>query len=410
MPGYGEIMAYIETLAPRDWSFCTLFGYPYTEGARNIALAFPCCSSDIGHEPPSLCERVLHLVVGLALIIPIINTIVFIALRFFQSQVIIQDRIDWIDFPEATTQRSSELDAFNAERNVVIQELTSSRCKEPRRSELIAQISQIEATAAARMQHEDTETVSEHQRMSLNKEWAMTQWDGVITYPLDEENLPYVHVVGGRATPSATFKQVGGLTQLKAENYMCGYYALFFMLNAATGQDIDHTNRDAFNTLLTEWQTIIATKRVTTWLATHRERDIPYGLIVPGHGISRDDMQYLITHCESLAPLREIEGCFMLEMDEFDASYLGMMPVQFLGKSKTEFDLHQKCPTKFPLYIILKEKDLHYYLFYARCPGEFTVVHSLNHSITNPDYFKLATFTKIIQALTGVKTPLRLEW
>lgn len=66
-----------------------------------------------------------------------------------------------------------------------------------------------------------------------------------------------------------------------------------------------------------------------------------------------------------------------------------------------------------PSVHILKEKDAstdQYYLFYARQPGAFQVVHSLNHSISNPKYFDSATFPKIIQALTGVKTQLRLKW
>jgi hypothetical protein len=92
-----------------------------------------------------------------------------------------------------------------------------------------------------------------------------------------------------------------------------------------------------------------------------------------------------------------------------DPSFLGVESVQLLGKSKTEFDAFNCYPKTFPLFIILKELD-HYYLFYARQPGAFQVVHSLNHSISNPKYFDSATFPKIIQALTGEKTPLQIKW
>ena len=399
-------MAYIETLAPRDWSFCTLFGYPYLEGARNICLVFPCLSPEV-HPPLSLCQRLAHLVVGVALLIPLLNTIVFIALRFFQNQVI-QDNIAMID-PPLTPRGAAQISTFNERRQEIVQELIGSRCKEPLRGALQQELREIEQRATVFMKHEDTDLVTEHQRMSLNKEREMTMWDGIITYTLDDQ-IPSVHVNGGKAMPSATFTQKGGLTQLKARNYLCGYYALFFLLAATQGQDREFTNRDTFNTCLCEWRKLIATKRMTVWLETHRETEIPKGLSLAGHGLSWGDMQYLIKHSESLAILRDTPGCFMLEMDTYASPFDGEEPILFFGKSKTDFDNFKRCPKSFPLFIIVKEIDMHYYLFYARSPGKFMVVHSLNHSISNPQYFELGTFTKIIQAITGVKTRLRIKW
>ncbi len=399
-------MAYIETLAPRDWSFCTLFGYPYYEGIRNITLAFPCCCPS-DHTPPSLCMRVKHFFVGCVLLIPLLNTIVFIVLRFFQNRVI-QDTIETIDSP-LTPRGLAQITTCNERRQAIVQELIGSSCKGPLRTELLHQLREIEHSAADCMKHQDTDLVIEHQRMSLNHELEMTMWDGVITYPLNNQT-PSVHVEGGKAMPSATFTQIGGLTQLKAQNYMCGYYALFFLLKATQEQEEEFTNRDAFNTCLCEWRKLITTKRMAVWLETHRETNIPNGLSQAGHGLSWGDMQYLIKNSESLAVLRDTPGCFMLEMDTYESPYTGEEPVLFFGESKKEFDTSSTCPQTFPLFIIVKEMDMHYYLFYARAPGEFWVAHSLNHSISNPKYFEPATFVKIIQAITGVKTQLRIKW
>lgn len=399
-------MAYIETLAPRDWSFCTLFGYPYLEGVRNICLVFPCLSPEI-HPPLSLCGRLAHLVVGVALLVPLLNTIVFIAIRFFQNRVI-QDDIETIDSP-LTPRSLTQIAIFNAKRQAIVQELLGLSCTESHRAQLHHELREIEQGAAPFMKHEDTDLVLEHQQMSLNKEQEMTMWDGVITYSLDDQ-IPSVHVDGGAAMPSATFTQLGGLTQLKAQNYMCGYYALFFLLKAAQGQDGEFVNRDTFNACLCQWRKLITTKRMAVWLETHRETEIPNGLSQAGHGLSWGDMQYLIKHSESLAVLQETPGCFMLEMDTYESPYDGEEPVLFFGKSKRDFDTLNICPKTFPLFIIVKETDMHYYLFYARSPGEFRVVHSLNHSISNPEYFETPTFTKIIQVITGVKTPLRIKW
>lgn len=399
-------MAYIETLAPRDWSFCTLFGYPYLEGVRNICLVFPCLSPEV-HPSLSLCQRLAHLVVGVALLIPLLNTIVFIALRFFQNRVI-QDVIETID-PPLTPRSLAQLTTFNTKRRAIVQELSAAHCIEPLRAELQHKLREMEQKAAVFMQHEDAPLVIEHQRMSLNKEQEMTMWDGVITYSLDDQ-IPSVHVDGADAMPSATFTQLGGLTQFKAQNYMCGYYALFFLLKATQQLEGEFTNRDTFNTCLDGWRKLITTKRMAVWLETHRETEIPNGLSQAGHGLSSGDMQYLIQHSESLAVLRHTPGCFMLEMDTYETPFDGEEPLLFLGKSKVDFDTLKVCPKSFPLFIIVKERDMHYYLFYARSPGQFRVVHSLNHSISNPEYFKPITFIKIIQAITGVKTPLRIKW
>ncbi|MFC2049446.1 hypothetical protein ACFLR2_02085, partial [Chlamydiota bacterium] len=401
-------MAYIETLAPRDWSFCTLFGYPYSEGVRNIRCAFPCCSPELNHEPPSLCERVTHFVVGIALLIPLINTIVFIVLRCFQSQVIIQDRVAIIARPERADERSGLIEGFNQQRKAIIKQFQDKTCKEPERTELLGQLRKIEEDAAQRIYHVDDDLVAQHQQMSMSKDAGMTKWDGAITYRLHEgaTTEPSVLVEKSKITPYAKFTQVGGLTQLEAENYMCGYYALFFMLNAVTGQDVDHTNRDAFNEHLDEWQKIVAAKRLSTWLSTHRNAEIPYGLQKPTHSLDLGDMQCLINESDSLAPLRETPGCFMLEMDDYDSKYEGRQPIKLLGKSYTD-----NCyPTAFPVFITLKENNLHYYVFYARSAGKFSAVHSLNHDISNPENFPHETFTKILLALTGVKSPLQLKW
>jgi hypothetical protein len=399
-------MAYIEALVPRDWNFCTLFGYPYAEGIRNIGVAFSCCSFKT-HPPPSLCGRVIHLVLGIALLIPLLNTLIFIVLRALQMPLIIEDCVRTFSpstIPEST---AKQIDNYSAERDADI-EVYNAGCPDAGR---LAQVVLTENKAANLVQHKDALLVEQHLQASLCYNSDICSLDNVITHAIGKD-LPVISVEGNDLTPSARFSQLGGLTQMQAGNFMCGYYALFYMLNAASGREGNHTNRSAFNKYLVECQKMIATKRTACWLHTHRNQPIPHGLEIPSNALSPDDMQYLIQCSDSLAVLREIPGCLMLEMDAYDSPpcLTGVEPVVLLGKSKTDYGTTQCYPDGFPLFIIVKENDLHSYLFYAYTPGEFFVVHSLNYSINNPNFFQPATFAKIIQALTGIKTPLRIRW
>ncbi len=398
-------MAYIETLAPRDWSFCTLFGYPYVEGVRNIQIAFPCCNRNPDEAPPSLLGRVAHFGLGCLLLVPLLNTIIFVVLRIFASPTVFFDEIVRIESNRDNSPMPAALVEFNNTREALIQEYTGKHCKEPEKSKLLTRLAGIEKEAAKLLFHRDTEFIESHLRMSYALHEELLKWDKTFTY-CDEEVTPNVVIQSEEieTIPTSSFTQALGLTQFEADNFLCGYYALFFMLQAVKKESF--TDRVQFNELIREWHKKIVEKKFTLLLGNRRQQSIPAGYSFSTAGISWDDMQFLIRECDSLAPLRETPGCMMLEMDVFHETLTigGSEPILLMGKSKEE----DKAPNKFPIYMILKEMDKHYYFLYAEKPWDFTVVHSLNNQnvIQRLDHH---TFLSVIRALKGEKTKVNIE-
>jgi hypothetical protein len=389
---------------PHDCGLYALFVHPYVEGARNLCLAIPCCGNS--EYCPSLLGRVAHLLLGILLLIPILNTIIFVVLRYFMTtKVILSEKTDYIQKPRIEKERAKKIDTFNEQRKALHKQMTSLPKEDSgydsERNVLNKQICAIEQEVAKEMCHRAYKEVRRHIRYSARKDKTLVQWDGLITgAPSDTSTVQ----IKREKVSEAEFTQAGALSQQEGYNHLCGYYALFFMLQAVTGKEF--TNRDTFHPLMRQWLKLIAIYRTTAVLSNRRNEPIPYGLEISVKGLLPAEMQYLINNSPELAPLRETYGCFVLDLEEYTVNEAVKEPIQLLGKSKSE----NKNPEAFPLYFILKDMQMHYYFVCAKEPGKFTFAHSLNYSILNPHYFNTQNFTDTLGALTGTHTDLYLTW
>ncbi len=349
-------MSYIETLAPRGYDPYTLFTYPYEEGVRNLSI---CC------EQPSLLGRIKHCAVGLLLLVPLINTVVFLILRTTATVQVFQDEVQQID-------DTGTLDELTERRTAAINR-RDSLTEGPERTEKTKTISRIEQEAAKQMNLRHIPAIARHLERSAQSQ--ITQ-DGHIS------GARYTRaIVQQEGLPETGFTQVPGVHQEQGGNHLCGYYALFFMFQAIT-REYAFTDRTRCHAKLRQWTTMIAQKRAASWLYNQRHLPIPASLEVSVRGLSPYDIQYLIENDSELEQICATDDCFVMEMDARSLTPLG---------SKIDTD-------RFPTYLILKE-GMHYYFVWAETPWEFKVVHSLGYSIHNSSYFSEEVFFQIVERL-----------
>ncbi|MCH9626648.1 MAG: hypothetical protein S4CHLAM2_02740 [Chlamydiales bacterium] len=359
-------MSYIETLAPRGYDPYTLLTYPYKEGVRNLSI---CCNE------PTLAGRVKHCVVGLLLLVPLINTVVFVILRATTTVPVFRDEV------QQTADDTNTLDKLTELRATLINErdTTPEGVDRIERTKAIATIEQV-ATRQMTLRH--VRAVDNHLEHSAR---------GHVTGDGQIYRARYTRaIVQQEDLPETGFTQVAGLHQEQGGNHLCGYYALFFMFQAITGERA-FADRIGCHTKLQQWTTMIAQKRAAAWLYNRRNLPIPASLEVSVRGLSPYDIQYLIENDPELESLRATNDCFVMEMDSRSLTPLG---------SKVDTD-------RFPTYLILKE-DMHYYFVWAEAPWEFKVVHSLGYSIHNSSYFREEVFFQIVERLY-FQQPLELS-
>ncbi|MCH9625424.1 MAG: hypothetical protein S4CHLAM123_05980 [Chlamydiales bacterium] len=368
-------MNYIETITPNNRSWYTPLIQPYKEGLRKLNYVF--FESQI--ESISLAGRVAYLTAGILFLIPVINTIIYLASYFLYP-------------PEnsLSTVENEQLKGLNIERQYLVAKLKNTPEQSLKRTKTYKKILALEEQAAFLIIKTPDAEIARHLRASQNRNPALLKMDGMIT------NAPQnaFHELEG-----AIFSQIPALSQQTGANMLCGYYALFFMLQTATGQSC--TDRDKGHACLMDWVRTLSRKRTSMWLSNNRYQDIPSRLASQSNtftvrGPCNGDMQYLIEHCDTLAPLREIKG-FMLDLDEFlDPSPFCIdqaTPFKGIGKAKTGDPL----PEKGPLYIILKNTDGHYYFMHSADGNAFIFCHSMSSSVLNT--FKERTFKHILNAL-----------
>ncbi len=339
-------MNFIEDLAPRGYDPYSLFIYPYKEGIRNITT-----------EQPTLSERVTHCALGILLLIPLINTIAFLILRMTTQPIIFDESPRVIESDE----EPEGLERINQQRTALISSSDYSSSDDEVRLPVKERIttSEVDATQVMRIVHRAS--VVDHLSRSAQKDPELLRLDGRIIGPQGISRYRRV-----------TFSQVGGAHQGQGGNHLCGYYALFFMFEAAN-RTHRFADRDVLNPMLERWTDMIARKRAASWLSTHRDQQIPASLEVSVRGLSRDDMNYLIQNDPALEVLRTTNNCFVMEMDEYHAQDGFSQPITRLG--------NKELSNTVPLYFILKNIDMHYYFVSVEATGEFKVVHSMGRSI-----------------------------
>lgn len=394
-------MSYIETLAPRGYDPHALFVYPYQEGIRNLRGL---------QAQPTVFKQIKHCVAGILLLIPLINTVAFVILRELTAVHVFHDRQEPIHlieqnetaiFPSSSqTGRARNvtraepprrtLHQVNQERNAALSRHRNDASTQEVKEAAYAQIQQLEGEAVNNLMRVQLDTSArEHLYFSQTRDARFVRFDGRIFGGTETQQT----LVTQQNLPSAVFSQIGGVDQFRGDNHLCGYYALFYMYQAVTGNR-QFASRDALHPMLEKWMNMIAKKRALNWVSTHREENIPYGLRVSVRGLSRDDMQYLIQNDETLAPLLQTNNCFVMEMDEYQSRKQGepyTQPITPLG--------NKTLVRQFPLYFILKGTNYHYYFIWAETPWEFTVVHSMGSSIHNRHNFNPETFANIVDCL-----------
>lgn len=383
-------MAYIETLAPRGFDPYALFVYPYQEGMRNLRQ----CA-----DQPELWGRIKQAAAGIFLLIPLINTIVFVILRALTAVPVFNDD----PYPIET-----EIPANIKEHNEVRDELYR-RFLPDRTPEFLDQIYKVEKLAVKDMTLVHIPEVDAHLKLSANRHRDLIALDGKI------HGARYSRALAEQeGVPSAAFTQVGGAHQYRGGNHLCGYYALFYMYQAVSGAK-EFANRDALHPMLVRWTKMIAKKRALSWLASHRDRQIPPSMQISVRGLVRDDIQYLIDNDPDLECLRTTDNCFVIGMDDlrFQHDEKRLWAIQqheeLRTGQRTEIEPYpinviqpignKALKRKFPLYFIVRESDMHYYFIWAEKPWEFKVVHSLGTSIHNSMYFCEDTFFDIAKCL-----------
>lgn len=330
-------MTYINLTAPRGYDLHALFAYPYQEGKRNISLYADSQSGRVGHG-----------IAGFLLLIPVINTIVFLIFRDMFSLPIHRDK---------PPKLNGKLTEFNQRRiELLNQKLVPS-----------TEIEKLELEAVKKMKIKQEPDITAHLSLSAKNHSDLIACDGQVHGPTG----PCVVQVPTTKEPTQMrLSQIGGVNQYNGSNQLCGYYALFFMYQAVTKGN-DFANRKVFHPKLERWLKMIAARRTALWLKNHRDQAIPASIKISTKGISDSEIQYLIENDPELNPLKTKDNCFLLEMDACDDERLEA--IYRLGNKKLN--------KKFPIYFIMKGNDAHYYCVWAEKPWNFQIVHSAGHSV-----------------------------
>lgn len=426
-------MTYLDPHAPSGESVFDLLFYPYHEGARNLEIAFS-LSKGSGENSPSLSGRVTHALLGAALLIPVINTVLFVAMRLFS---IVIEESSLLESQGGKTEKNDRIPDWAADTSANFSPDPAPKLKASCGNNFLNR-EKLQALNARRqtLEKKKHRSTSEKKRNQYNKQLIETEKEAVAlmrlsapklyTSHLKAKTVSYdgkligakqpVHYKNRRRKITSTLRQVPGLSQETGKNNLCGYYALYFMLQAVT--EGSFTDREAAQPILNEWVQLILQKRAASYFSTKRDQPLPEGYSYQPASITPCEIDYLIQNAPSLAPIREKSGCFLLNMDDLTAArqvdpthefFQGaMQPVELLGKSKAM----GQPPSSFPIYFLIKsETESHYYFAYAKEGGDFTVVHSMNFSVLEKGCdFRAHTFPEIVKALQGKDTSLNLSW
>lgn len=421
-------MSYIDAHVPEDWGFSTLFCHPYQEAGRHFSIAFP----DEEDGTLAFGRYFKHLSLGILFCIPLLNTISLIFFRCFfradddssyftsgnpsssSAEILAINQHIWRHHPreypkplwriQLKEEYRLELEELNDERNALMNQLARLENDDPRRADLNAQMIQIERKAARTVELRFSSEVEKHlesQDPDHPDYRAMRSRD----CHLRGSHTPIR--LKGKAYHRAKFSQKPGLHQFSIDNWLCGYYALFYMLQAATGESF--TDRRAFAPILEEWLYLIAEKRAAAAFGGTKGRanNIPPGLHLTMKGIGADDLKYLVENSRYLEPLRETAGCFVLDVQDFNDSYHEFRGHEDYQEQGKVFWLGPQAED-FPAYIIIKDYNCHFSFAYARKPWDFVVVHSLNTSVLNNNpiddtHTHIDTFRTIVNCLDSIQ-------
>lgn len=455
-------MAYIELKSDLiGWHPKTLFAMPFTEGVRNL--------TELSKQPNP--ESIVgHLIVGILLLIPIVNTVVFLILRelslanpimheqdnlieervppeelnqlndartqFYFQWTVLKDQFETFDdvtpnaienmqiqdLPESlnpiTEYKNQLIQEWNSWQNPDTREQTQFEIRlypeglkheafALRRNELIQQngnlneiakrtyelikfltsyeIELIEIAATEHMEITDHDLVTIHLNSSAQNQEYLLEVDGVIS------GARYSCIlVRPPNLPEATFKQIGGLHQYNGGNHLCGYYALYSLFQAVSGQN-GFANRQMAHPHLVRWTKMVQKMRVANWLSQRRDQLIPAKMKMSSRGISPAEVSQIIQNDDNLQQVRATQNCFVIELDAWDQRNLG----EYSSNSITPLG---NMENRFPLYCMIKI-GMHYYGMWATNPWEFTIVHSMGSSIHNKAYFPEQRFFDIVECL-----------
>lgn len=370
---------YLETLAPRNCSPHTLFVYPYVEAKRNFIRGTQ------SEQTIPLDERIAHVVLAIFLFIPIINTLLFLALRETCTVSVSRSPLfEPLETEAVAPAVVAQINTLNTQRNELVAAQQLEHEGSSTRASYTQKIKTVEWQAASLVPKLYSETVAAHLRRSARLSQSITECDGILNYR-HSRTLRYKN--GTRVT----FRPIAGLSQQSGSNQLCGHYALFFMLQAVNKKS--PLDRKAFNQIIGEWSELLATKRIADYLGTHHYQNMPFGLRnVSISGISPGEIKFLIQKSKFTEPLRNNEQCFYMDLEEILDPRDFAKPVSPLSETG-------KIAKTFPLYFILKAGG-HYYFCHAKTPSEFTMMDSMGYGVAfDPD--SLNRFVQQVALLTS---------
>jgi len=216
----------------------------------------------------------------------------------------------------------------------------------------------------------------------------------------DASGLVSSYFKSGTIFPKLSYTQMPGLHQGTAMNYLCGYYALFFLLQQVKAardpslkiEDLAQ-DRQAFNICFKEWREMIWTSR--SQRLNYENQEFSDTLSIDVTSLSRYELFALINKSPFLEPVKNCSQAFYLDLEEFWQlnNSVGEREIMVEDEQLILKPFMDDEPFQVPCFLLVKKTD-HYVvasLKEEKKEGEpplwkLKVVHSLNYSIYSKEF------------------------